>query len=89
MQRELHRKDYHLGKYDKARQAYEVKTAWGTVMLPVPQSEAASVKKAWNATVKDMTIKPALQLDPVTNRPVISDIKALVNGKVYGLKEDW
>ena len=89
MQRELHRKDYHLGKYDKARQAYEVKTAWGTVMMPVPQSEAASVKKAWKASVQDMTIKPAIQLDPVTNRPIISDIKALVNGKVYGLKEDW
>ena len=50
---------------------------------------AASVKKAWKASVQDMTIKSALQLDPVTNRPVISDIKALVNGKVYGSKEDW
>ena len=89
IQHELHRKDYQLGKYDKARQAYEVKTAWGTVMMPVPQSEAESVKKAWKATVKDMTIKPALQLDPVTNRPVIIDIKALVDGKVYGSQEDW
>lgn len=89
MQHELHRKDYQLGKYDRAQQAYPVKTAWGTVMLPVPEAEAESVKKAWKASVQDMTIKPALQLDPVTNRPVISDIKALVNGKVYGSKENW
>lgn len=89
IQHELHRKDYQLVKYDSARQAYEVKTAWGTVMMPVPQSEAASVKKAWKASVQDMTIKPALQLNPMTNRPVISDIKALVNGKVYGSQEDW
>ena len=88
-QRELHRKDYQLGKYNETRQAYEVKTPWGTVMMPVPQSEAKNVKKAWKEAVQDMTIKPALQLNPNTNRPVISDIKALVNGKVYGSEEDW
>ncbi len=83
MQHELHRKDYQLGKYDRAQQAYPVKTAWGTVMLPVPEAEAESVKKAWKASVQDMTIQPSLQLSPDTFRPVAYGITALIGGKVY------
>lgn len=87
IQHELHRRDYKLGRYDKARQAYEVQTAWGTVMLPVPQSDAEGVKKAWKGAVQDMTIRPALQLNQDTYRPVVAGISALVNGKVYGVEK--
>ena len=83
----MHRKDYKLGRYDATQQAYEVKTAWGTVMLPVPPSDAEGVKKAWKSSVQDMTIRPMLQLSPETYRPVVSGISAIVNGKVYGVEQ--
>jgi hypothetical protein len=87
LQHELHRKDYKLGRYDATQQAYEVKTAWGTVMLPVPPSDAEGVKKAWKSSVQDITIRPMLQLSPETYRPVVSGISAIVNGKVYGVEQ--
>ena len=84
LQRELHRKDYKLGSYDATRQAYEVKTAWGTVLLPVPLSDAERVKKAWKSTVQDMFIRPTLQISQDTYRPMVTGITALVGGTVYG-----
>lgn len=74
---------YTLGKYDEARQAYPVQTHWGTVMLPVPPSEAKQVKKGWNSKKDDFYVKPWLDLDG-NYETVINHISVLVNGKSYG-----
>lgn len=79
----VHQKKLKLGKYDEAKQAFEVSSPWGIVSLPVPKSEAETVKKAWKDGVADNTIQPSLQLDRDTNRPVLLDVRALINGKVY------
>ena len=86
-QTEIHRKDLKLGKYDEAKQAFEVKSPWGTISLPVPKEEAESVKKGWKSSLSDHTIRPCLQLNPDTFRPVMWNVQALVNGKYYGYRE--
>ncbi|MBR5027834.1 MAG: hypothetical protein IKX51_01310 [Bacteroidales bacterium] len=86
-QTEIHRKDLKLGKYDEAKQAFEVKSPWGTISLPVPKDEAEDVKKNWNKGISDYTIRPCLQLNPDTFRPVMWNVQALVNGKYYGYRE--
>ena len=77
-----------LGKYDEAKQAFEVKSPWGTISLPVPKEEAESVKKGWKSSLSDHTIRPCLQLNPETYRPVMWNVQALVNGKYYGYREE-
>ncbi|MBR0072647.1 MAG: hypothetical protein IJP95_02300 [Bacteroidales bacterium] len=77
-----------LGKYDEAKQAFEVKSPWGTISLPVPKDEAESVKKGWKSSLSDHTIRPCLQLNPDTYRPVMWNVQALVNGKYYGYREE-
>lgn len=80
---EANHPQYILGKYDNARQAYPVQTHWGTVMLPVPPSEAKQVKKGWNSKKNDFYVKPWLDLDG-NYETVINHISVLVNGKTYG-----
>ncbi len=77
-----------LGKYDESKQAFEVKSPWGTISLPVPKDEAESVKKGWKSSLSDHTIRPCLQLNPDTYRPVMWNVQALVNGKYYGYREE-
>ena len=80
----VHQKKLKLGKYDEAKQAFEVHSPWGDVVLSVPKSEAEAVKKAWKDGVIDNTIQPNLQLDQDTYRPVLLGVRALINGKTYG-----
>lgn len=87
-QTQLRQTELKLGKYDETKQAFEVSSPWGTISLPVPKDEAESVKKGWKSSLSDHTIRPCLQLNPDTYRPVMWNVQALVNGKYYGYREE-
>jgi hypothetical protein len=87
-QTQLRQTELKLGKYDEAKQAFEVSSPWGTISLPVPKEEAEGVKKGWKSSLSDHTIRPCLQLNPETYRPVMWNVQALVNGKYYGYREE-
>ena len=87
-QTQLRQSELKLGKYDESKQAFEVSSPWGTISLPVPKDEAESVKKGWKSSLSDHTIRPCLQLNPDTFRPVMWNVQALVNGKYYGYREE-
>ena len=87
-QTQLRQTELKLGKYDESKQAFEVSSPWGTISLPVPKEEADGVKKGWKSSLSDHTIRPCLQLNPETYRPVMWNVQALVNGKYYGYREE-
>ena len=87
-QTQLRQTELKLGKYDESKQAFEVSSPWGTISLPVPKEEAEGVKKGWKSSLSDHTIRPCLQLNPETYRPVMWNVQALVNGKYYGYREE-
>jgi hypothetical protein len=87
-QTQLRQTELKLGKYDESKQAFEVSSPWGTISLPVPKEEAEGVKKGWKSSLSDHTIRPCLQLNHETFRPVMWNVQALVNGKYYGYREE-